>query len=35
MSGKAINEKLKADSHELEKMIVYNYNLLKDMAEMK
>jgi len=35
LNGKAINEKLKADSQELEKIATYNYRLLKDMAEMK
>jgi hypothetical protein len=35
LSGKFINEKLRADSHELEKMATYNYNLLKDLAEIK
>lgn len=35
VNGKSINEKLRADSQELEKMAAYNYRLLKDLAEMK
>lgn len=35
LNGSQINQKLRADCQEIEKMAAFNYKLLKDMAEMK
>ena len=35
MTAKNINEKLQSESQELEKLAAYNFNLMKEIADMK
>lgn len=35
VTGKNLNEKLQSESQELEKLACYNFNLMKEIAEMK
>ncbi len=34
-TGKQLSEKLQSESQELQKMAAYNFNLMKEIAEMK
>jgi hypothetical protein len=35
LKGKEISEKLQTESQELQKLSKYNFNLMKEIAEMK